>query len=139
MPTGLWLVVRGPWSAEERAKRLLLRHLSEDQKNTLKKKGYFDVIGSGGKRFRLLSYKLMGKLSYGPWVGVVEMWVNDRGNNYPYLTMRNIYVPANHYPTSIPPEGDQLLALKLALEVDENNVHKGCQTNLPTSLIDQYS
>lgn len=85
--------------AEGRARALLYRHLSREQKRTLEKLGWFEVTGSDGRGYRILDH-------YGGNVYEIEDGVE---------TVRHCVVPDRAHPV---PRPDLLLAQKVLLEAD---------------------
>jgi hypothetical protein len=111
-------VYRERQEAEARARRLLERNLSAEQRRTLAKSGFIDVRACGGRVYRLARSGSVARLS-------------EDGK---YLTEQYCIVPT----VAMPPE-DRLLALKLMLETDEEEFLKtacrrGTLTLLPRSV-----
>ena len=87
---------------EVRASALLRRHCSREQRVTFASRGYFDVVSSGGRRYRITE---------GTCQNVYSLVACEDGTWYP-LQCFCLVAP-------VLPIGDLLLAQKLLLETDE--------------------
>jgi hypothetical protein len=93
---------QGPWSwdaAHHRANRLLWSKLTEAQRSTYRR-GYFDVTGSRGRRYRICTSSTVQNIKCR---SIFRRWEN-------FCVTPVVYQPA----------GDVLLSQKLLIESDED-------------------
>jgi len=103
LTTAILALVR-PFPATARARRLLLRHLSEDQRHEYVNSGSFHVQGESGRLYKL-SHK---------WAGNIEVVTKPWGDPLATLCI---------HPIERIPIEDSLLAQKLLIESDEDELH----------------
>jgi hypothetical protein len=115
-------------SPEEKAHRLLLRHLTDEQRWTYRYRGYFDFTGSEGGKYRLVRQsKLLRRDGLLPSHPLIELDENNPGLNSSRSThylARNIFTTDRRGVTL--PEGDNLLAIKVILEASERHRSVAC-------------
>lgn len=110
--------------AEERAKSLLLQHLTPEQKATFEEHGYFDFRGSQGGKYRLFTSETLLKAGVSTSYNLAHRPTIPGGTR---VRLRNIFVTENGYSAAANlPEADTLLALKVAIEANERHVEIGC-------------
>ena len=121
------------FKAEERAKSLLLQHLTPYQRKTWETKGYFDFKGSGGLWFRILTMENAYRITRSPHHNLLVLG-SETGilrKIKPTLRdgvtgiARNLYSTTETHDSYLP-EGDNVLAIKLTLEVHQEMFRNGC-------------
>lgn len=96
--------------AVRRARRLLWGYLSMSQRAQYLRRGYFEVRGSSGGRFRIYRRRPQTVLDQtGPWEHCVRTAYFKRGLG-----------------DELYPNEDQILALKLMIETDEPGFRRLC-------------
>lgn len=106
---------------EERAMRLLLQHLTPEQRETFREgKGYFSLRGKYGTPIRIYTHESANAL-----LGAPGRLVNTRmGLSW------NVFVEGGDYKNL--PEPDELLTFKLQCELNERNAFVGCKQRVNT-------
>ncbi len=141
-----------PWSAEERARRTLLRHLSKEQKVTFKKYGYFEVevqpwtYWSGmpmpAATYRVYTTEAAKKLDVHHY-GSYRLWrigpeISEGYAVYARKENRGSYsLNLEKRRGTYIPECDALLSMKLLLETFPGRVIVGCSVSYPTSVLNK--
>lgn len=111
-------------TAGERAESLLLQHLTPEQQDTYKRRGYFDFVGSQGAPFRLATASALLRAGLSSTHPLIEM--SPYSDSRPTLRIcRNIFVRTGHG-YDLVPEADNLLALKCILEAKQSLKEEGC-------------